>query len=309
MRTPSGSGAIRFPAPGARAGQAGFPLSLEVNEFEKMKKNLVYVRITAILLSSMVASLTFLNVVTVATHAIEFEIPEEGDFQWAVDPVGQRLIFITNFTVRNQGAFDITKLNIAATVETSNHSRLIDFEEKNLAVIHGEDKTFTVLVSLSADALEPSEWFGLLVSNDELSLTLDIDADYMFGLVHVTVDEVIEYPWQAPLSKAAMENAAVSAFGTLLDMAEKGLVTAMDYVEPAVLELLASLNELRLDIPGGGEFLLDAFAIDNGTWELACHLSGPLGDGSASFSIRVLAGISDAGMWADIKGVSFEYVG
>ena len=69
------------------------------------KKNLGYVRIVAITLSLMLGTLTLCNLLTVMTHGIEIEIPDENQYSWAIDPVEMKILIITDFTVKNHGAY------------------------------------------------------------------------------------------------------------------------------------------------------------------------------------------------------------
>ena len=78
------------------------------------KEQLVYVRLVAISLSCLVATLTLCNLLTVVTHGIEFEIPDQEGFTWAIDPVEKRVLFLTSFVVKNHGAYDINDIDINA---------------------------------------------------------------------------------------------------------------------------------------------------------------------------------------------------
>jgi len=282
-----------------------------VTVFEKIgkfeKKDLVYLRIMAISLSCLVATMTFLNVMTVATHSIDFEVPEEGDFEWAVDPVGQKLLFMSSFKVSNNGAFDIDKLGINAWLENSHGVRLIEFHREDLLISRGGDRTFDIMVSLPVDVFTPAGWLKFLSRDDTLSLTVDIDADYMFGLVHVTVDEVIQYPWAAPLKNILSRENIISGLSTILELADNGLDMAYGAMAPAFRTLLEGLDGMSAYLYEGAELVLDIAKIDNVSTDVVCHITAPMGEGELGFSVNVIVDILDGIISADLKGVSFTY--
>ena len=164
------------------------------------KKNLGYVRIAAITLSLMLGTLTLCNLLTVMTHGIEIEIPDENQYSWAIDPVEMKILIITDFTVKNHGAYDIESIDIRARIITQEGDELLSFEEKGLAVSSGSERTFNVLLEIALNDIDLGNWLSLLYRDTVMSLVIDIDAEYMFGLIHVTVDEILDRDWAAPLS-------------------------------------------------------------------------------------------------------------
>lgn len=259
-------------------------------------------------MSCMIATLTFLNVLTVATHGIVFDIPDEGDFRWGVDPVGQRLLFMSNFSVSNHGAFDIRELNINAWLENSEGVRLIDFRKEELVIAWGGEKTFDIMVELPVDRLSPAGWLEFLSQDDTLRLFVDIDADYMFGLIHMTVDEVIEYPWEGPLKEMMDDDFILAGLATILDLAERKMAAGIEILEPVFLDFLSSMDELNLALGNGAELALNVLDIDDYSRELACSISAPIGDGQLDFSILAQVEIRDGRISAELKEVRFSYV-
>ncbi len=284
-----------------------------MNELEKIrkigKKELAYVRMVAITLSCLVATMTFLNLITVTMHGIEFEIPDEESFNWAIDPVGQKLLFMSNFSVSNKGAYDIDNLGVRAWLENSQGVRLIEFNKEDLAIIRGGERTFDIIVELPVDTFGLAGWFEFLTMDDTVSLYVDIDADYMLGLVHMTVDEVIEYPWSAPLKDAVDEDNIMSNLGVLLDIAESGVDQGIDSLEPVFMDMLGYSDEIELGFGNGTEFILDVLNIDNSSLEIACFLSGPIGE-TGDIGLSFILGIElyDAMISVDLKEVNFHYV-
>ena len=164
------------------------------------KEKLRIIRIVAIALSLMLGSLTLCNLFTVMTHGIEVEIPDETQYTWAIDPVAMKLIIMSEFTVKNHGAYDIDDIDIRAKIITDQGKELLNFEEKDLAISRGTDRKFDILLEISLNDIEIENWLTLLYRDTTMSLVIDIDAEYMFGLIHLTVDETIDRHWTAPLS-------------------------------------------------------------------------------------------------------------
>ncbi len=280
--------------------------------FEKFKKkDLVYVRIIAIALSCLIATMTFLNVMTVATHSIDFKLPREDSFEWAVDPVGKKLLFMSSFEVSNHGAFDIDKLDINAWLENSHGVRIIEFHREDMVISRGGDMTFDIIVTLPMDVFTPAGWIDFLSRDDTMSLMVDIDADYMFGLVHFTVDEVIQYPWEAPLDDMmddmfSNEN-IMSGLTTILELAESGLNMAYGAVAPSLMTLLEGLDGTTAYLYEGAELVLDIARVNDVSTDLACHITAPMSDGDLGFSINVQVDIQDGMISAELREVSFTY--
>ncbi len=263
----------------------------------------------AIILSCLIATMTFLNLITVTTHGIEFQIPEEESFNWAIDPIGQRLLFMSNFSVSNNGAYDIENLGINAWLENSDGVRLIDFKEEDLAIMRGGERTFDIMVELPADIFGPAGWFEFLTMDDTVSLYVDVDADYMFGLVHMTVDEVIEYPWSAPLKEAVDRDNILSSLGALLDIAEREVSAGIGSLEPVFLDMLGAYDEIELAFGNGAGLILDVMNIDNSSFDISCSLAGPIGEsGNIELFFMIAMEISEGMITADMMEVSFHYV-
>ncbi|MCK5039017.1 MAG: hypothetical protein KAS16_07955 [Thermoplasmata archaeon] len=280
--------------------------------FEKFKKkDLVYVRIIAIALSCLIATMTFLNVMTVATHSIDFKLPREDSFEWAVDPVGKKLLFMSSFEVSNHGAFDIDKLDINAWLENSHGVRIIEFHREDMVISRGGDMTFDIIVTLPMDVFTPAGWIDFLSRDDTMSLMVDIDADYMFGLVHFTVDEVIQYPWEAPLDDMmddmfSNEN-IMSGLTTILELAESGLNMAYASIAPSIMTLMEGLDGTTAYLYEGAELVLDIARVNDVSTDLACHITAPMSDGDLGFSINVQVDIQDGMISAELREVSFTY--
>jgi len=182
------------------------------------KEQLKMVRIIAIIFSCLVASLTLCNLITVTTHGVNFELPEnEDDVKIAYDPLNNDLLFITDFQVKNQGTYDINDIDIKANLYNEKGNEIIDFIKNDLVVSRGSNKNFEIVVSLDLDKVSLSEWLSLIYKDTYFKLNVDVDATYMFHLIDVTVDEEIIFPWTSPLTKFIENNSIIKDLISLIE--------------------------------------------------------------------------------------------
>ena len=122
------------------------------------KERLKFIRIMAITMSLMLGSLTLCNLFTVMTHGIEIEIPDENQFSWAIDPVDMKMLIMSDFTIKNHGAYDIKNINIQARIITDQGKELLRFDDNDLVVSRGSEKKFDILLDISLDDIELDTW-------------------------------------------------------------------------------------------------------------------------------------------------------
>lgn len=123
----------------------------------------------------------------------------------------------------NHGAYDIDDIDINAELQTGAGQKLIDFEKNDLVVSRGSDKSFDIMVTLAMEDIPLIDWLSLIYKDTVLRLVVDVDASYMFGLIHFTIDEVLEYPWNAPLGNLSENNnSMVSGLFSVLALAGQG---------------------------------------------------------------------------------------
>ena len=274
------------------------------------KKKLNYIRIAAITLSLMLGSLTLLNLLTVMTHGIELEIPNENEFSWAIDPVEMKIFIITDFTVKNHGAYDIENIDIQARIITHEGNELLRFEEKNLAVSSGSDRTFDLILEISLNDIDLENWLSLFYRDTIMSLVIDIDAEYMFGLIHITVDEVLDRDWAAPLAGYSPEHDIMpwimGAFGYYsMDIDEN-----IWNMQRTAIEYLMEIDEFHYLSEDGYEIHVTGQNSSDGLWELECAITIPVDDlsGDILLGYNMIFGISNEQVIINIQGVNIAYV-
>lgn len=183
------------------------------------KKRLMQIRTIAIFFSAIVASLTLCNLFTVATHAVNFEIPEPDEIKITIDPVNKDLVLISNFAVNNNGAYDINDIDINAKLLNEENIELMTFSKKDLVVPRGSNKIFDLIITLDVDKIPVLDWFSLIYKDTTFKLLIDIDASYMYNLIDVTVDEIVEVPWESPLTNFTENKTVTQGLETIFNIA------------------------------------------------------------------------------------------
>lgn len=271
------------------------------------KRQLVYVRILAISLSCMVAVLTLSNLLTVVTHGIEIDVPDGEGFAWAVDPVEQRVLILTNFTVKNHGAYDIDEINVNARLATDKGAVLLDFAMTELTVSRGSDKRFDVMIPIALDDVNISDWFPLLYKDTTFNLYLDIDADYMYRLVHVTVDETLTYQWAAPLTTGAYDDFVLPGISSILELAQKGVEPFGNEVGAAVIEYAMTIDDFEIRTEEYGIWVNTSWSFDN-IKTLSCEVSLSIDYyGRLDVGFYVDIGLPGGKPYAELKEVRLSY--
>jgi hypothetical protein len=153
-----------------------------------------------IALNCLLASLSLINLYTVASGAIKVDIPEETDFAWTIDTSTEEASFFADFTVENRGVYDITDLDIHAKVLTESDSLLIDYWQEDLTIPSGEIRKFDIKAMMPFENIDFEEWKTLMVNDSVFYLDVDITANYLWGLGTFVVDDTLEYLWEAPLN-------------------------------------------------------------------------------------------------------------
>jgi len=272
------------------------------------KEQLKYIRVTAILFSCLVASLTLCNMLTVVTHSIQVYIPDANEFTMSVDPVEKKLIFHTQFAVRNHGAYDIDDIDIHAKLLKEDNKELIVFSQNDLVVNRGSNRTFDVLINLDLDEVSLLDWFSLIYKNTVFKLVLSIDASYMFGLIDFTVDEVFEFPWTSPLYNITKDDEVVNSLYTLIDAAENDDIKNPDDMK----DILSVFSLGDFEYESGGGYILKIKVEDsiNNFKNVLCNIEVPFTDqnGKLSFDFTIQFGFENNLFSSTIMEVNINYV-
>lgn len=166
-----------------------------------LKKAADRFKIAVVALNILLASLTLISLYTVASGAVKVKIPDEKDFAWAIDTENKELSFIANFTITNNGLYDITDLYIRAVATTEKGNLLIEYNQDDLTIPSGQTRTIDIVAVLPFERIDVEEWRELMLKDSVFYLDVDIKANYLWGLSTFIVDETLEYSWEAPVKR------------------------------------------------------------------------------------------------------------
>jgi hypothetical protein len=272
------------------------------------RQQLTYVRVVALLMAGMVAILALGNLFTVATKSISVNIPTEEDFHWSVDPMQEVLLFRTSFSVENQGAYDIKDIDISAHLVKDGRTTLVSFEKQDMVIVRGGNTTVDLLIPLDLTRISWFDWFGLMYQNSTLTLMLDINAKYMFGLIKFTADEAINVPWTPPLSNlfnSSTVRAGIDGLLTLLRITQSNSTVSL-----SDLFSLLSLPQISYASDNGFAFSLTISNYSETLTNITFHLAAPflVVDSGFEFTVSVLVGLDGGRPVLKIQEVCLEYV-
>jgi hypothetical protein len=271
------------------------------------RQQLTYFRVVALIMAGVVATLTICNLFTIATKGISVDLPAEEDIHWSIDPVQKEILFRTAFSVKNQGVYDISDIDISAQLVKEDMTPLFSFKKQDMVVLRGSNTTFDLLIPIDLDKISFLDWFSLMYKNTTLQLLLDIDALYMFGLIEFTANEAIDVPWSPPLnlSDNTTVQAGVKGILSLLNIAQnKSIATLSDIIS------LFSLPQVSYTADNGFAFFLNISNYSETVKNITCHVIVPLLviDGCFEFTTSILVGFEAGSPVFRIQEVRIEYV-
>jgi hypothetical protein len=272
------------------------------------RQQLIYFRVVALIMTGCVALLTIGNLFTIATKGISVTLPTEKDIQWSIDPLQKEILFRTAFSVKNEGVYDISGIDISATIVKDDKTPLFTYEKEDMVVLHGTNTTFDLLVPLDLDKISFFDWFSLLYKNTTLRLLLDIDALYMFGLIEFTANEAINIPWSKPplnLSDNKTIQAGIRGLCTILNISQNKSISSL-----ADIFSLFSLPEISYTGENGFVFCLNISSYSDTLKNITCHIITPLFvvKGAFEFSVTIIIGIEGGNPVFRVQEAGVEYV-
>jgi hypothetical protein len=272
------------------------------------RQQLTYLRVVALIMAGLVASLTIGNLFTIATKGISVTLPTEEEIQWSIDPLQKEILFRTSFSVNNQGVYDIRDIDISAQLVKKDHTPLVSYEKQGLVVLRGTNTTFDLLIPIDLDTISFFDWFSLIYKNTTLQLLLDIDALYMYGLVEFTANEAIDIPWSQPplnLSDNRTIQAGIQGICTLFNITQNKSITSLSDIFS-----LFSIPEIAYTAENGFVFNLTITSYSETLKNITCHIISPLliVKGAFEFTASFLVGFEGNNPVFRIQEVGIEYV-
>lgn len=263
-------------------------------------------RLVIIALNCLMASLSMVNLYTIAAGAVAVDIPKETDFAWTVDTRYEEAVFLGNFTVENRGLYDISNLDIHAVVLSERGNELVDYVREDLIIPSGQKKTFHIEAEMPFEKIDMDEWRELMVNDSVFYLDVDIRATYLWGLGTFVVDDVLEYPWEAPLKH--LENQTDGEIVELLRDVVLGGEEVGDFVREISEDLVDSPLLKKIDW-ADASLRIESWPIAENTSRIITRLSLDIMGGrhTLTFQISFIIEQEVEGYEFTFEGFSFDY--
>ena len=237
-------------------------------------------RTILVVANAIVAFLSLTNLFLVAAGAIHVDVPDADDLVYEYDTANQSLLVDTSFTVRNKGIYAVNHLDIESVLVTHTGYTLMEYEQRDLRVRPGEERTFPVHVNMDLKRLADPEMLRFLVEDGMFELRVKVRADYTMGLTEFRSEETILYPWESPLKEMANllgEGNLTAAIEEALGIAGPAL---RGWISALVLDAALAQGEWRHEELNGWADLRYRLDLNettgNGTFDL--NLTADLGD-------------------------------
>ena len=154
-----------------------------------------------IVMNLTVAFFSLTDMYLLASGAVRVDYPDEGSFATSFDPANMSLVFRSEYTIINNGFYDINGLSIKADLYSQNGAQLINYRSEGLSVPRFSSRTFPIEARLPIERALEMNLRDLLFNGSTFVLKVHIDADYVMDLVHFHIRQVKSYPWEPPTSQ------------------------------------------------------------------------------------------------------------
>lgn len=204
-----------------------------------------------------VAFFSLTDMYLLASGAIKVEYPNEGTFTTNFDPVNLELIFRSNFKISNNGFYDLNSISIVAHLYTQEGKLLIIYRSTGLNVPKYSTRTFLIEARLPLQRAMNLDLKEVLVKGANFVLNVRIDASYVLGLVHFHLDQVRDYPMEAPLPQIEGLLANESLVNKVVEVLKGNFSGIAQLVEGAVIQaFLAQGQEATVSLSSWSELSL-----------------------------------------------------
>jgi hypothetical protein len=196
-----------------------------------------------------VAFFSFTDMYLLASGAIQVEYPDQGDFETSFDVLKMEFVFKSQYTVTNDGFYNVDDMDIRSKLWTEGGDLLISYDSTDLMVPRWSTRTFEIEARLPIENLLKVDMEEILFEDGSFELWVTIGADYVMGLVHFGLDQVQEFQWDAPLEdyEGILEDMNLSAM--IEDLLGGDFEGASDKIAAAVYgALLASGEEATVPL-------------------------------------------------------------
>lgn len=200
-----------------------------------------------------VAGLSLSDMYLLASGAVRVGLPGPEDFSWRLDPGNATVVFLGNYSVQNNGFYDITDINIAATVATASGVEMVSYRAGVPRIPAFGGGRYPIVARMPVARLLYLDLGTMLFNATHFHLHVKVDALYEMGLAIFRADQSLAIRWQPPLDGYARD-----LFGSNLTEIIRGNLTLPPDL-PALEAWIVSAvlaNGTRVTVHGNGTDVL-----------------------------------------------------
>ncbi len=205
--------------------------------------------IMVIALNIAVAALSLSDMYLLASGAVRVGLPGPEDFSWRYDAGNASVVFEGNYSVMNNGFYDITDVGIAATVSTASGAVMVSYRADEPRIPAFGGGRYPIVARMPAARLLYLDYGDMLFNATHFNLRVRVDAVYELGLARFHADQALQIKWKPPLDTYARElfggNLTDTIRGNLTLPSDLGALEA--WIATAML-----VNGTRVTVHGNG---------------------------------------------------------
>lgn len=152
-----------------------------------------------------VAALSLSDMYLLASGAVRVGLPGPEDFGWRYDAGNASVVFEGNYTVKNNGFYDITDIDIAATVATASGVQMVSYRAAEARIPAFGGGRYPIVARMPAARLLYLDYGDMLFNATHFHLRVRVDAVYEMGLARFHADQALVIKWRPPLDSYARE--------------------------------------------------------------------------------------------------------
>ena len=240
-----------------------------------------------------VAFFSFTDMYLLASGAIQVEYPDQSDFETSFDVLNLEFIFKSQYTVSNDGFYNLDDMDIRSRLWTEEGDLLISYDSADLMVPRWSTRTFEIEARLPIENLLNMDMERILFEDGSFDLWVTIGADYVMGLVHFGLDQVQEFHWDAPLEdyEGVIEDANLTA--VIQDLLGGDYNGASEKIAAAIYSaFLATGEEARVPL---NDFTDLVIHVEDDATHVKVVLTAPFPITLLHFEVPIDEGVEDGG--------------
>ncbi|MEW5759708.1 MAG: hypothetical protein AB1779_02960, partial [Candidatus Thermoplasmatota archaeon] len=168
--------------------------------FKNYRRMLKIFWVVVISANLFVIAFSLSNIYILALGSINVIVPKSAqDFAYRFDSHNETIWFSTNFTIINNGTYDIDKINFYLNLKTKELKSIFSYKTEELSVPKFTKRKFQIELPLSIRKFNESGFAHLITEDSYIYIYTFAEAYYCAGLVRFYTKNLYNYSWKAPL--------------------------------------------------------------------------------------------------------------